>query len=161
MSGLLRHDCECDTGCVMGISCICCPWCCKKCKNNGNCKGCKPHYLKRTTYADPSYKCETFDCNTKCRGKESTCQCECCKKKCSSEQVTNCSAAQSPGHYTSSRADPHTASQQQLTDDSTSSPAILPIIIAAVPVALIIVVICVMVYFRIRPFHRVRYLLRS
>ncbi|CDR94955.1 hypothetical protein BBBOND_0201120 [Babesia bigemina] len=54
---------------------------------------------------------------------------------------------------------PHTSGQQPsaVTSDSPSSPA--PYII--VPVALIIVVICVMIYFRIRPFHRVRYLLRS
>ncbi|CDR71839.1 hypothetical protein, conserved [Babesia bigemina] len=48
-------------------------------------------------------------------------------------------------------------STQESATDTNSSPA--PYII--VPVALIIVVICVMVYFRIRPFHRVRYLLRS
>ncbi|CDR94793.1 hypothetical protein BBBOND_0110900 [Babesia bigemina] len=46
------------------------------------------------------------------------------------------------------RADPHTGPPST----SPSNPA--PYII--VPVALIIVVICVMIYFRIRPFHRVR-----
>ncbi|CDR71366.1 hypothetical protein, conserved [Babesia bigemina] len=35
-----------------------------------------------------------------------------------------------------------------------NSPNVLPIIIAAV--ALVIIVVCVMIYFRIRPFHRVR-----
>ncbi|CDR94724.1 hypothetical protein BBBOND_0110220 [Babesia bigemina] len=44
---------------------------------------------------------------------------------------------------------PHTSGPPSTTN---SSPAVLPIII--LPVALIIVVICVMIYFRIRPFHR-------
>ncbi|CDR71678.1 hypothetical protein, conserved [Babesia bigemina] len=54
---------------------------------------------------------------------------------------------------------PQTVIQQRSTGDSNPSSSPAPYII--VPVALIIVVICVMIYFRIRPFHRVRYLLRS
>ncbi|CDR97183.1 hypothetical protein BBBOND_0310860 [Babesia bigemina] len=65
-----------------------------------------------------SKECPPSGCDTQCRGRENTCEC------------------------------------QPTTDSSTA-----PYIIAAV--ALIILVICVMIYFRVRPFHRVRYLLRS
>ncbi|CDR71817.1 hypothetical protein, conserved [Babesia bigemina] len=78
------------------------------------------------------HECDTSVCDKQCKDKLDTCQCECCKKKRPGTAYASTSAQRSFSAYT--------------------SPAVLPIII--VPVALIIVVICVMIYFRIRPFHR-------
>ncbi|CDR97275.1 hypothetical protein BBBOND_0311780 [Babesia bigemina] len=58
---------------------------------------------------------------------------------------------------------PHSAAvstEPNSTDAESSTPSPHPYS-AIAAVALIILVVCGMVYFRIRPFHRVRYLLRS
>ncbi|CDR94842.1 hypothetical protein BBBOND_0111400 [Babesia bigemina] len=168
MAGLMIFACECGTECKMVTWCYCCPWCCGKCMNGGGCRACKAHYIKRTT-GQWTNDCYNLICEKQCRGKEKTCPCKCCREKCARREIPACSAASSPdavsspgspgspGPATPPRAQHNSATQQHTT--GSSSPAVLPIIIAAV--ALIIVVICVMIYFRIRPFHRVRYLLRS
>ncbi|CDR96600.1 hypothetical protein BBBOND_0305030 [Babesia bigemina] len=100
--------------------------------------------------------------------KTRTCYCYCGLKKgstASSSQrslsqqhsLTYSSAASASGPVASSREEHPTLSPQLSTGATAATP--VPYIIA--PVALIIVVVCVMIYFRIRPFHRVRYLLRS
>ncbi|CDR94693.1 hypothetical protein BBBOND_0109910 [Babesia bigemina] len=85
-----------------------------------------------------------------------SCMCNCCQRKraeASSQQLAarqelSISTSRAPGASFPS-AERQTFHQQHTTSSSAN---VLPIIIA--PVALVIVVICVMIYFRIRPFHR-------
>ncbi|CDR97065.1 hypothetical protein BBBOND_0309680 [Babesia bigemina] len=107
------------------------------------------------------YKCDPSACEKQCKqcsNPRCQCECPCCKSRNGGISTPDCSS-HSPG-AASSRSQQQTLTLPYSTspsDSQSSSPA--PYIIAAV--ALIIVVICAMVYFRIRPFHRVRYLLRS
>ncbi|CDR71906.1 hypothetical protein, conserved [Babesia bigemina] len=103
-----------------------------------------------------NYDCSPPICDTRCRGKQSTCECTCCLKKRSASVPSQSTSADSVQHVI---VEENHSFAYTYTDENSTSSRLIPIII--VPVALIILVICVMVYFRVRPFHRVRYLLRS
>ncbi|CDR97433.1 hypothetical protein BBBOND_0313350 [Babesia bigemina] len=126
-------DNQCNTNCNIA-TCSCCPWCCDKCNSRSKCSICSEINtpLRERKVCRPS-GCGAGDytCTSE------ACECNCCEQKRSTSRAQ------------------HRVSGQQSTTDSSPIPYII------VPVALIIVVICVMIYFRIRPFHRVRYLLRS
>ncbi|CDR96659.1 hypothetical protein BBBOND_0305620 [Babesia bigemina] len=126
----------------------------------------------RGSVKDPTYKCDPSVCEKqckKCTNSRCKCLCPCCKSRNGGELTTNCDShsgkplrslpssssrgSASHGHASASRA------KQQTGSSSTTASTPIPYIIASV--ALIILVICVMSYFRIRPFHRVLYLLRS
>ncbi|CDR71933.1 hypothetical protein, conserved [Babesia bigemina] len=117
------------------------------------CSYCKNFYLMRDKGPSQQER-HPSDCGQQCSTcKKPNCQCPCRLKK----RSASASSQSDSNHVQYVIADEGYTSAQTYTKDTSTS--LIPIII--VPVALIILVICVMIYFRIWPFHRVRYLLRS
>ncbi|CDR94852.1 hypothetical protein BBBOND_0200090 [Babesia bigemina] len=77
--------CICGTGCRMGRSCVCCPWCCATCKSVycGECWG----YYGLRKQGKQLDKCGTSQCKIKCIDVYN-CQCKCCRKKCDDKDAT-------------------------------------------------------------------------
>ncbi|CDR94601.1 hypothetical protein BBBOND_0108990 [Babesia bigemina] len=120
-------------------------------------------YNIERTGVGSDYTCDPSICEDQCKqctNPKCQCKCPCCRGKNPETLSADCSL-----HSSKARPLPSVAARSSNPDSkgddlSTAYPSvIIPVIIA--PVALIVLVICVMSYFRVRPFHRVRYLLRG
>ncbi|CDR94895.1 hypothetical protein BBBOND_0200520 [Babesia bigemina] len=143
---------KCGNKCRRAQECNCCPWCCYECNKAGveNCDVCWYHIWKRKG-GSMRYDCRNFGCETKCAGKEHTCQCTCCRAKC---QVPGACSPPAPRPPVPSPGAERQTSERRLTDSSTEEssarssdaetstpPPPDPQAIAAVIVAIIVAIV--------------------
>ncbi|CDR97163.1 hypothetical protein BBBOND_0310660 [Babesia bigemina] len=139
---------KCNNECRSLQVCNCCFWCCIECRDN-DCTYCKNFYYERET-GTLSDHCQPPECKKQCnKCKKPNCECPCCRLRRSKFAPSQSTYSDTTQYVTSEQT---YSSARSFAHDS-YSPNVLPIIIAVVA---LIISVCVMIGFRIRPFHRVR-----